>query len=408
MITDFKKTPRGFTLVELLTVIAIIGFMSGMFIVAYRGAAQEATAQKTRSTIQKISDVLNSRMEEYTTYPIALQNVNPPFGPITGTAVSIGVPTDPNYESPTLLLERARLLSLRDIIAMEMPDHPDDLLWSSKWGVANNANASYWNSLTRPLVTGLLAGGIPVVVKNKPTSRVRGLVRRLSQGNVPIPNWERDFANAELLYLIVEDSDLNGTSAIELFGASEVGDKDGDGLNEFIDGYGNPIQWIRWPTGFEGVARYHPDMLSQDVLAGTPPNVRVSITSDPLDRVGADPGYSRHFETGTVANWETFKPGPGAFPLVASAGLDGVFGIRFELSEPPSVQDTSGLKPAFSSRFPNWQGGQPNYPRPLLFTDPWHPRRVGTPPERLGGRLSPTDNSSSDNITNYDGNGAAL
>ena len=136
MMTKNSKALLGFTLIELLTVIAIIGFMSGMFIVAFRGASQEATAQKTRSTIQKISDVLNSRMEEYSTYPIALQNINPPFGAITGTAFSIGAPTDPSYESPTLLLERARLLSLRDIIAMEMPDHPDDLLWSQKWGIA--------------------------------------------------------------------------------------------------------------------------------------------------------------------------------------------------------------------------------------------------------------------------------
>ncbi len=387
------QTRNAFTLIELLTVISIIGFLAGMFLVAYRGAAQEATAQKTRSTIQKISEVLNSRLEEYSTYPIALQNINAPMGAIPGNAVSLGGAAD--YETPTLLLERARLLSLRDIIAMEMPDHPDDLKWSTV------GNPAYWNTLTRPMVTGLVVGGNPVLVKNKPTSRVRGLVRRLSS----LPGWETAFANAELLFLIVEDSDLNGTSAIELFGASEVGDKDGDGLNEFIDGYGNPIQWIRWPTGYEGVARYHPDMLSPDILVGSVPNVRVSITSDPLDRIGADPGLSRHFESGSIASWEPFKPGPGAFPLVVSAGQDEVFGIRFQLAD----SDATAIG-SYSVRDARWLGGQPNYPNvPFFFTDPWYPRRSsGPPPERLGGRLLPTDKTSLDNITNYDGNGASL
>jgi len=239
------------------------------------------------------------------------------------------------------------------------------------------------------------------VVKTKPTSRVRGLVRRLRS----IAGWETTNANAELLFLIVEDSDLNGTSAIELFGASEVGDRDGDGLSEFIDGYGNPIQWIRWPTGYEGVARYHPDMLSPDILVGSGANVRVSITSDPLDRVGADPGMSRHFESGSVANWESFKPGPGAFPLVVSAGLDEIFGIRFQLTEADKT-----IIGSYSVRDARWQGGQPNYPSvPFYFTDPWYPRRSsGPPPERLGGRLSPIDRTSLDNITNYDGTGASL
>ncbi|MCY2984241.1 MAG: prepilin-type N-terminal cleavage/methylation domain-containing protein, partial [Planctomycetota bacterium] len=64
---------QAFTLIELLVVISIIGFMSGMFIVAYRGASQEANSQKTRTTIQKISEVLNARMDEYVNFPIALR-----------------------------------------------------------------------------------------------------------------------------------------------------------------------------------------------------------------------------------------------------------------------------------------------------------------------------------------------
>ena len=406
---------NAFTLIELLVVISIIGFMSGMFLVAYRGAAQESNVQKTRTTIQKISEVLNARMEEYSSLPIALQNVDPFLpGPIPGRAVAAGSASD--YETPTFLLERARLLSLRELIVLEMPDHPDDLRWSQKWAAtANRSTLAYWNGLTKTLPTGLYvpvppASPRPVLVKNKPTARTRGLVRRLSLGNVPIPKWEDLNANAELLFLIVEDSDLNGSSAIELFGKSEVGDTDGDGLNEFIDAFGNPIQWIRWPSGYEGVALYHPDMLSPEILVGTSPNIRVSISSDPLDRIGADPGLSRHLDSGSATNREAFKPGPGTFPLVVSSGLDKKFGIRFQLDDSDAFNPSKMANNSYSVRDAIWTGGQPNYPNvPFLFTDPWFPRdNSGVPPKRLGGRLSPTDRTSFDNITNYDGTGASL
>jgi len=394
-----KRIFRAFTLIELLVVISIIGFMSGMFLVAYQGAAQESNSQKTRTTIQKISDVLNSRMEEYASYPISLQT---PVGAIPGNATAAVPLASANFESPTILLERARLLSLRNIMALEMPDHPDDLRYSSKWP-ASASPQIHAISLTRPLATGLVVNGTgtPVNVQNKATSRVLGLIRRLGTATRP---WDDSNANAELLFLVVEDSQVNGSSAIEIFGKSEIGDVDDDGLNEFIDAFRNPIQWIRWPTGFEGISKYHPDMLGSEIIRGTGANVRVTIASDSLDRLGVDPGLSHHFMSGAQSTWETFKPGPGTFPLVVSSGLDRSFGINFALSTGNLV----GPITSFSSRDAVWNGGQPNYPAgQFIFTDPWFPRGVASP-ARLGSRVSPADRTFSDNITNYDGNGASL
>ena len=34
-----------------------------------------------------------------------------------------------------------------------------------------------------------------------------------------------------------------------LFSKQDIGDVDEDGAPEFIDGWGNPIGWIRWPAG---------------------------------------------------------------------------------------------------------------------------------------------------------------
>ncbi|MCY2981787.1 MAG: type II secretion system protein [Planctomycetota bacterium] len=433
MRTKSSTARTGFTLVELLVVITIIGLMSGMFLIAYQGAALESRKQKTLATINKLSEVLNSRMEEYASYSIVLRLPMPPIG--TGEALppnAVPLAANNPLETKTFLLERTRLLCLREIIAMEMPDHPDDIKWTDKW-VSSSNNATFFNTMPKQVATGLTAGASQSFVQNRVTARTKGIAKKLSNasssGFLPIPGWQNANANAELLYLIIEDSQLNGSSAIELFGASETADLDKDGLKEFIDAFGRPIQWIRWPTGFEGVARYHPDMLDPGIITGTGSNVRVTIESDPLDRMGADPGYKTTDR----------KPGPGAFPLVVSSGPDRRFGIRFQLSSQdamiPVLQVSRNSDPKSYSVTDSIWSGLPIYMNADLrcrYTDPWYPRvsSSGTP-ARLGGRLDssienlfdsngipidfnedPTEpidwRYSRDNITNYDGNGASL
>ena len=379
----FNPKPHrlGFTLVELLMVISIIGLLAGMFSIAYRGALQESSNQKTLSTITKVSEVLNSRMEEYASYPVVLRQ--PGGAIIPATAVPLQ-PTPPDRpDTKTLLLERARLLLLRETIAMEMPDHPNDFKWTDAWVTPANS-ATFFDNLPRAVFTGLVddtsGTTVPVAVRNGVTSRTRRMAGKLSQfvpgvGPMPIPGWQNSNANAELLFLIVEDSQLNGSSAIELFRESEIGDTDGDGLNEFIDAYGNPIGWVRWPVGFEGIARFHPDMLDPTIIS---PSRGVSIESDPLDRMSADPGY---YPSATT------RPGPGAFPLVVSSGIDGKIGVRLALPGDVSAVDTRWL-------------GKPSYLSNSLITDPWV--RSGT--EQLGGIID--IKAAGDDITNYSGNGA--
>jgi hypothetical protein len=131
------------------------------------------------------------------------------------------------------------------------------------------------------------------------------------------------------LYLIVEDATVNGSSAIELFGRTEIADTDGDGLNEFIDAYRRPIRWIRWPSGYQGVVRAHPDMLDPNMFDRATETYRAN--DDQFDRMRADPGYSNALTS------KVLLPDVGTTPLVASAGPDGLFGIRFEL--PPHLPE---------------------------------------------------------------------
>jgi prepilin-type N-terminal cleavage/methylation domain-containing protein len=418
-----RKTSLGFTLVELLVVISIIGFLSGLFIVAYQGAAQESNTLKTRSTIQKISEVLNSRMDEYISYPIAIRT------PLGGSIPSNAVPVPtlsaaPESKTTVIMRERARLLALRDLIRMEMPDHPDDIKYTTYWKdmmsptdfqsyLEGRVPFTTFPGLAKIVPTGLYSLPNPpssqYLMKGTLTARTKALMTRLSQSSwTPLFQWDKFNANAELLYLIVEGSDLNGSSAIELFGKTEIGDTDGDGLNEFIDAFGVPIRWIRWPAGFPGSSRYHPDMLDPNLVS----SAHLSVTSEPVDRLGTDPGW------GTAQ-----EPGTGLSPLVISAGRDRFFGIRFreiDVYTPPSVLPTNvgtfDGKSSYSTAEAPWTLSSYGL---VNFADPWFPRvpstfgvRMG---ETVGGAVYDLENgrqasgvNAGDNVSNFDGTGVSL
>lgn len=424
---------RALTLVELLVAVGLISFVASMFLVAYRSAATEATRMRTMSTIRKITEVITARMQEYENLPVT-------FGfPIPANSVPVLAPNDPNYEPATVLIERARLAGLREMICTEMPDHPDDIKWTTTWrnreGVLNNTfratGLQSWNGTTN----------VPVNAQVALTMRKRRLQSRLSipGTNNPIDGWETTNANAELLYLIVEDSNLNGSSALEMFGRSEIGDTDGDGLSEFLDANRRPIQWIRWPSGFPGILRYHPDLLDPALI--DPVSRTSRFNGDSLDRMRVDVGYQLSRNT----NLRGLQPDAGTFPLIASSGADGVFGVRFEFDPReliqevfPAIQQATNnnqyrLHPynqmptpsatTYYSRsvtdveFPTPYRSiveplQAAGPRMFLMPDPWFPRL--RPPaanvDLSGYRLGAVINRKAfeDDVTNYDLNGASL
>jgi prepilin-type N-terminal cleavage/methylation domain-containing protein len=414
---------RGFTLVELLVTISIMATVAGMFLVAYRGAATEASNIKTQSTIRKITEVLNTRLQEYENTPVSFVT------PIPGNAIPALSTTDAGYEPATVLLERARLLALRELICLEMPDSPADIRWTA---------ASFQTSglpSPDPRFTGLAAAGSPVIVRAAQSSRALRIMQKLSlNGDVfqgPIPNWEVNNANSELLYLVVEDSTINGSSAMELFGRTEVADTDNDGFLEFIDAYRRPIRWVRWPSGFPSTLRYHPDLLDPALID---PVTKVSrFAGDSIDRMTVDPGL----RTNATGNARMLIPDIGTFPLVASSGADGIFGQRFAFGYVDSFEHLNGyeLKPSdIAGSVTGYEiglvttgaahpvSGQPIkfysardviFPTPygnIPMPDPWYPRP--RPPlygddlslYRLGKVINPS--AFKDDVTNFDINGA--
>jgi prepilin-type N-terminal cleavage/methylation domain-containing protein len=393
-----RALSSGFTLIELLVVIAIIGTLSGMFVLAYRGAQQESNTQKTRTTIQKISSVITSIYEEYSHEPLGV-TFNPAW------LLSAGAISRSNE------IERTKLFMTRDRLRFELPDCAADLGWTHPLpAISGTPNSvDYYIEQMQKGLRGVIATrfnnpstGQIVYGPNSPvavyplSNRAIRLMRKLSIRTnasapfTPIPGWELSNANAELLYLIVEDAMFDGSSAIELFGKSEIGDLDGDGLYEFLDAFGRPICWMRWAAGSRDAIFSYPDPLDPNLVIGTGANRRLSVGDEPYDVMGLD-----SFE-------------PLGQPLIISAGNDRRFGVRIGLQ---GATLTARRNAAF-------------------YADPWFPRT--STQDRLGARLNAGELSQvgdeepsrqvleagsgrvtafdevSDNITNLQGNAASL
>ena len=120
---------------------------------------------------------------------------------------------------------------------------------------------------------------------------------------------DTNIQSAELLYQIV----MGLPEAESAFNGMEIADTNGNGLKEFVDGWGNPIYFIRWPA-----KHCNGNTIISKIQNGTDPN--------PFD-----PQNSSSY---------------AVFPLIFSAGPDRVPGITQGSGSTPtstggSISDTS-------------------------------------------------------------------
>jgi prepilin-type N-terminal cleavage/methylation domain-containing protein len=298
---------RGFTLIELLVTVIIITILAASGLAALNSARDSAREAKTKTTIAKLHRIVVERLGDYRTRRTPIKTTFPP-PPAHWTAAQKQAYNVAEQEK----VNRNRLSATRDLMRMELPDRVNDL----------DGPLFFY-----PLGT-MAADREPSLSKRY--RRVRGTSASI------------DYASAELLYLIVSAI----PEAIEQFHANETGDVDGDGHREFIDGWGRPIQFIRWAPGFKS------DIQSLDP----------STDHDPFDPLNLDMPQS-------AAN----PPCRGSrlIPLIYSAGSDGEYGLNIGDSYAVTL-DGNG------------------------YIDPW---RVTASGRLLG---EPLDDTHHDNITNHE------
>ena len=267
---------RGFTLVELLVMIVIIGILSSLVLGGLFLAQEKAKATRTRALVTRLNQAIMARMESYRTRRL----------PISTSASN-------QYDAAIV-----RRQMIRDLMRMEMPDR-----WTD---VSDGHITPGMPALWRPALS---------------AAYFRRYDNNVNEAGVSMAPTDLE-QNAECLYLIITMGGLDEeASALDRFRHEDVEDTDQDGVPEFVDGWGNPIRFLRWAPGF--VSDLQPDANPTD----DPSTPEVDIERDPVnnhdpfDPLKTDPPVGMPPAAAAVRGWRLV-------PLIYSAGPDGVYDIR--------------------------------------------------------------------------------
>lgn len=301
-----RNNKKAFTLIELLTVVVIISMMATFSLIAVNSSVNGAKESKTRGTIQKLDSAFQEIFEKYQDkYDNILNECVDSSGAVVTTTML-------NTLNKEQLVELKQHL-MYDLMRMEMPAHWFDVIQAVNTG-------------TQVLPISM---GTPDFYVKQPA-----VFDYYVQMSKTISNW--DEGAAELLYLIV--ANLN-PEALANFRGNEIGDVNGNGINEFHDGWGRPIQFIRFAPALTDTFR-QPDIIRLSRGTSTP------LSPESLDWSSDDPGWWT--KPASCAEYNDMPPCyqraitqmPDAFdpdnrlqrswflyPVIVSAGADGKFDI---------------------------------------------------------------------------------
>jgi prepilin-type N-terminal cleavage/methylation domain-containing protein len=320
-----KRRWPGFTLLELLVVVLIIGIIMAFIMVAAQDSVRAAEFRQTQALITKLEAALNDRLE-------ALLSTSVDINPAHQFVASIPNPLSGQPNQPVFLAgggPRAMVIARFDYIKAELPDvflvqfppasingfsdqnypvnfagvpYPGAPVTAAMSGVVPPAqyapfilplgntiqNAAQSNgtsfgagNIAVPTGSGIFgasyaaASGIYAQIGYLPTgydgvdNNQNGLVDELAEGILNAsPQQQQQIqqnlanlatvhqhktARAEMLYaLLVSGRSPLGTPfrPEDFNNPREVRDTDGDGLLEFVDAWGEPLQFYRWPIHY--------------------------------------------------------------------------------------------------------------------------------------------------------------
>lgn len=186
----------GFTLIELLVATAIIALLLGLVGAAVSAARSNQKVENTRRLIAKIDAILSEQLSRYDSMTVDV-------------SAAPSVQTRGAYRSWSIR---------RNYISADLPDRWTDVEYmaSGLWHPETAAQRTYaaiWNDAAV-----------------KPSS---------------------SYAGAECLFMIVMMGGIADCLDCGDLKTADIGDVDGDGFNEFLDDWGNPIGFILWPCGVE-------------------------------------------------------------------------------------------------------------------------------------------------------------
>lgn len=254
-ICRWGRVHSAFTLTELLVSIAIISILASLSFSGIMASRRRAREVKTETTIRKIHEVIMPHFERFL-HRGSIPQINP---------ATLTFATD----TPSIVRDKfSSLISKRRIQALEMPDSWVDVAPTIDDLDPDNSRHTAISQRLRTMCPAGVSGG----------------------------SFDSSLADAECLWAMVMRGGFADPGIISHFRADEFGDRNKNGAREFLDGWGNPVRFLRWAPAF--VSRYQP----QPAWASAD-----TRSHDVFDMAAIDP-----LALNTL------------FPLVFSAGADGV------------------------------------------------------------------------------------
>ena len=305
----FLAGRQAFTLVELLIVCIVIAILVALTLFAINKARNASKVTKTRATIQKLDVAMRQIFVSYEERFVHIKRM-----------VAKKYPTLSNRDRQKIAAH-----FIRDLMRMEMPQNWEEVktnpleIQPGRYAIEESPLLKYYRKAYE---------------KAKDTN-----------GALSDPSAFR----AALLFLIIQN--LN-PEALEAFHGSEVADTNGDGLMEFVDAWGKPIQFLRWAPAFHG-SDLQPDVfewLENPKYDAAQDNTSWWTQCYPNDpRLLAAIEEAKEIQTDMLDEREDTiewkKVGWYLYPLIYSAGLDGKYGIEEGENEPPAIGNEGILDP---------------------------------------------------------------
>ncbi len=249
---DLMRKSHGFTLIELMVTMVVIGILATLVLAALSRAQQSANQSKTKATVLKLNEIIANRWDTYRYRRIPVGTQMQIFDQATQKTIT--------YRLDAFQAAVYRTKVIRKLQRMELPDRWGDITPIDDDGDANTPGISSrpitglkWRDINKsPDAAGAYRTDLPISVSTPALYYAYQTYFNTVSNTAEQPNRVPTavYEGAECLYMIVKVGGVDENDSLTTFGEKEVGDVDDDGAPEFLDAWGMPIEFIRWPVGF--------------------------------------------------------------------------------------------------------------------------------------------------------------